>query len=485
MSKKSVIKRKRKPTIIVPVIIAVFVAYFFWQGAEKRAHDVVRPIQVPVAAESLAEHTEITKEHVKFMELPARAIPPNVILDPNELLEKYVATNYTISENSLFYADQVVEFEKIPSRISMMLDEESVGLTMRVNLEKSVANSLKDNMDVQVRFFTQRTPSGQAFEGVLEENIRILAVRDGTGTDLGGNIHEENNKVPTVVVFEATEEQASYLIRAQKLGELNILAISDKRENEENVEAANNEEVVVIDPNKEKSTTDEMKALLDELMKNEKDKEKQKQIEKLVTLVEKQKMDTTKHGERFEGNRVKLFIDAMSHMIEETFEDGYFITPKGEVVVFDEQLGELRYFESKERFMGSSYVLQKMTEEEVEEFFEYLEEGKNNQENSNQDTNNEENTNTNSVKNAKDGVSFKGQGNDETETFMLNSGNNIFDFKHNGQGNFEVDIVDESGKRTKVVDETGQYSGKKAIDVKNTGIFTFEVKASGSWEIKN
>nr|WP_285890649.1 RcpC/CpaB family pilus assembly protein [Halalkalibacter oceani] len=238
-----------------------------------------------------------------------------------------------------------------------MLDDDRYGLTMRVDLEKSVANSLRDNMDVQVRFFTRNTPSGQAFEGVLEERIRILAVRDSTGEDVTGPINPSSaeeeeqaqrtrQRVPTVVVFDADDAQASYLLRAQELGELNILAVS------ETVEES-------LDPREDEvvSNAEEVKDFVDE-----------ETLTKELEKIEEETNADTGHGEKFMGNAVKLFIDAMTHHLESQFEAGdTFVTLSGEIVVYDEELDELRYFDSRERYLGSKYALQGMSEDEIDE----------------------------------------------------------------------------------------------------------------------
>lgn len=493
MSKSSVIKRRKKPTILVPLMVAVLTMILIYFGVTKKTQETIRPIMVPFAAVELSEHTRIDKDLIKFKEIPASSIPPNVIIDPNELIDKYVATKHTIPVNGLFYKEHVVDFEQIPSRIGMMLDEDNVGLTMRVNLEKSVANSLRDDMEVQVRFYTDKTPSGHPFEGVLEERIRIIAVRDARGTDVSPTVEKtvetdeknkqkQTNKVPTVIVFEATEEQASYLLRAQKLGELNILALSEDPEYKpEEEEKKEERDMKLLSAQVEQQEEDEesqlvkekvekLKQLLDVLSSNVDDdkvlKEQKAFIEELIQEIEREEEERLKekiaHGDLFGGNEVKLFIDSLTHTIEDHFKDGYFITPKGEVVVYDEETDTLRYFETKERFMGSKYVLQEMTQQELEEYFD-------------------------SISKSKSKATYRGQGSDTTPKILLSEGLNSFDFKYEGAGSFKVTLLDSSGRRTEVIDHRGgKLEITKAVSVKKTGFHVFEIETEpeGAWEIK-
>ncbi|WP_026701658.1 Flp pilus assembly protein CpaB [Salibacterium aidingense] len=383
MSKKnSVVKRKKKPTVLIPLVIAGLVAFLFYTGSAKKAEEVVSPVEIPMAAETLSEHEKISKEDIQIKEVPSSSVPPNAVTNPEQIVNKIVNTKTSITKNSMFMNGEFVEMEEIPSNIGMRLNGSDLGLTMRVDLEKSVANSLNDGMDVQVRFFTDNTPSGKAFEGVLEERIKVIAVRDSRGDDVNRRVYtsdeeeedEENsdsNTVPTIIVFEATSEQASYLLRAQQLGELNILAVSDKSEDQEQqVTAEGKEEIDSITTAKEEGNQDTKETEEATMNENKGEGENDSQ--------DSGESDTAPAGQSFDGNRVKLFIESMSYKIDDQIkEQGSFITTDGEVVVYDEETEELRYFESEERYEGSKYMLQELTDEEMETYIDEMEEENN------------------------------------------------------------------------------------------------------------
>lgn len=352
MTKKSVIKRKKNPGILIPLILALLMAFLFYKGAERRAVAEIQPTQVPIATVRLDEHTEIKEEHISMVTIPARGVPPNIVRNPSELVGKYVGTKYTIVQNGYFYQDAISRFEEIPSRIPLMLGPHELGITMRMNLEKSVANSLRDGQYVQVRFFTTQTPTRQPFEGVLEERIKILALRDSAGTDVTGT-DADRNRVPTVVVFEATEEQVSYLLRAQSMGELNIVAIS-----EELYKKPKEDDAVNSNENSE-SKEDALVELLDTLNKYITN-EQRKMLEEITDEYVEGK------GKRFAGNEVKLFIDTMTYRIDQLFKENEILsTPSGELVYLDPETGQIRYFSDQSEYEGSVYALRKFSEEEL------------------------------------------------------------------------------------------------------------------------
>jgi Flp pilus assembly protein CpaB len=351
--KQSAVKRKKNPGILIPLILALVVAFLFYKGAERKTVTTIQPTQVPIATVRLNEHTQIKENHIAMITIPARGVPPNIVRDPKELIGKYVGTKYTIPQNGYFYRDAISNFEDIPSRIPMMLGPNELGITLRMNLERSVANSLREGQYVQVRFFTNKTPTRQPFEGVLEERIKILALRDNSGADVVGT-DADRNKVPTIVVFEATDEQVSYLLRAQNLGDLNIVAISETLYRESKEEE------------KEKTNTpkDDKEDALVELLNT---------INKYITKEQRGLLEELRDeyvdgkGSRFAGNEVKLFIDSMTYRIEQLFAQGEVLaTPAGEIVYYDHETGQIRYFSDQREYEGSVYALRKFTPEEMD-----------------------------------------------------------------------------------------------------------------------
>lgn len=361
MSKKSVVKRKKKPSALVPLVLAILVAVVFWQGTEKKIQGELRPTQIPFAATNLTEHKQITKDDIVFVTVPGKGIPPNVIVNPNEIVNKYVNSGFTIPKNSMFYQNSITELENIQTRIPMLLEDGKLGLTMKVNLEKSVANSLRPGMDIQVRFYTDRTPNGKVLEGVLEDRIKILAVRDAKGTDVkDASTEDEKQKatVPTVVVFEADKEQSSYLIRASRLGELNILAVSEKADDEKEKESKVTKAAV-----EEKNDLQELKLLKDELELVLNDV----QLESLEKVIQNMESYPTN-----KINNIKLYIDTMTYTLDDLIEysTGYFITLDKQLVVYEDE--KLRYYGTDVEYQGSIYTLQDVSEEEFEELKEQM-----------------------------------------------------------------------------------------------------------------
>jgi Flp pilus assembly protein CpaB len=356
MAKPSVIKRKKNPGFIIPLILALMVTFMFYQGAQKKVSAEVKPIQVPIAKVDLSQHTQIKADDIGMVTIPIKGLPPNVITDPKQIEGKYVATKYTIPQNGYFLKTAVSELSDIPSRISMQLGPNHLGVTLQVNLEKSVANSLIEGQYVQVRWFTNKTPSNQPFEGILFDKLKILALRNSAGVDVintDTNVPDDDkiqhkNQVPTIVVFEATDEQVSYLIRSQNLGSLNLVAINQPpSEDIDNDNSSKNiEDILALT---EKTLTSEQYAVLqNELLRNN--------------------AINDGEGHIYKKNAAQLLIDSMSYTIQKLFEENeILVTSNGEFVYYDVVTNKIKYFKDKTEYEGSVFALSQLTPDRIEE----------------------------------------------------------------------------------------------------------------------
>ncbi|MFZ5645828.1 MAG: copper amine oxidase N-terminal domain-containing protein [Bacillota bacterium] len=78
---------------------------------------------------------------------------------------------------------------------------------------------------------------------------------------------------------------------------------------------------------------------------------------------------------------------------------------------------------------------------------------------------------------------FSGSGNDFTEKFTLGEGLVKVNYKHSGEGNFIVWLLDNNGKEIQLIsNEIGSCEGKIAFSAKQ-GVHLVNVQAGGAWSI--
>ncbi len=76
---------------------------------------------------------------------------------------------------------------------------------------------------------------------------------------------------------------------------------------------------------------------------------------------------------------------------------------------------------------------------------------------------------------------YTGKG-DKTNIISLNKGPSLFEYFHEGSGDFYVDIKTSDGKMLKVLAETkGNYEGKTELEIPTTDAYVVTIKTAGNW----
>lgn len=82
-------------------------------------------------------------------------------------------------------------------------------------------------------------------------------------------------------------------------------------------------------------------------------------------------------------------------------------------------------------------------------------------------------------------VEFSGSGQSATEFFSLEAGSVDFRLLHEGEGVFIPSLVRSDGTRVEsIVNESGDFSSRVTVNIKNAGIYLIDVLANGEWEIE-
>lgn len=88
---------------------------------------------------------------------------------------------------------------------------------------------------------------------------------------------------------------------------------------------------------------------------------------------------------------------------------------------------------------------------------------------------------------APDTRKFSGNSKTATDFFHLPAGLHRFTMRHQGDGNFIVDLLNEHGASVSpmgLVNEIGPFEGSQAIPVPEDGIYLLQVEANGPWTIQ-
>ena len=152
-----------KNTITIIGVVAILVILYFMYT--KTINTATKKISVPVAAKTINPQTQITAEDIKYIEVASAAKPDGVVMNQNEILDKYTGVGCTIPEGSMFYRSVIVNKEDLPGNWLTLLEKDALG-----NLQKPYYFSV----NVTTTFGNSIQPG----------NIKVLAVTDGQGKDV-------------------------------------------------------------------------------------------------------------------------------------------------------------------------------------------------------------------------------------------------------------------------------------------------------------
>lgn len=184
ISLKKFFTNKNTVTIIgvVAILIILYVMY------TKTINKATEKIQVPVASKTINPQTQITADDITHIEVANAAKPDKVIMKDELIIGKYTGVGVTVPEGSMFYNDVIVEKEELPGNWLTLLEKDAEGnlqipYYFSVNTTTTFGNSIQpgDYVDFYVRAYNEKD---ELMFGKMIENIKILAVTDGSGQDV-------------------------------------------------------------------------------------------------------------------------------------------------------------------------------------------------------------------------------------------------------------------------------------------------------------
>jgi hypothetical protein len=79
---------------------------------------------------------------------------------------------------------------------------------------------------------------------------------------------------------------------------------------------------------------------------------------------------------------------------------------------------------------------------------------------------------------------FTGRGHEATNLFSLSPGLYVFRLRHEGESNFIVHLVADTGRPINTLaNQIGDFEGSKAVRIERSGRYLLNIDADGEWSI--
>lgn len=208
---------KNKNTVTIIGIIAV-VGLLYW-GYTSTLNNAVKPVSVPVAAETIQPRTKITSDMINTINVSNVAINENVIRSQSSIVGKYTNIASIIPKGSMFYSEMLVTEDELPDAAFIKVKAGEVPYNFPVNMETTYGNSIYPGNKIDIYMKAQDT-NGQIMIGKLIENIEVLAVKDANGRHVFENSDEA--RVPAYLIFGVSDEINILLRKASYMNSFSV-----------------------------------------------------------------------------------------------------------------------------------------------------------------------------------------------------------------------------------------------------------------------
>lgn len=203
---KRFIKNKNTVTMIA-LLLCVGLIYLGYNWRIKKATE---PINVPYALQKIEPRTQITNEMVGTRKVAGKIVTKDVILNKNDIVDKYVSDKAEIPAGSMFYESAVVEWEELKVGLTEDLPDGYTIVSLPVSTVTTYGNSIFPGNYIDLYYSGKN--NGRSIIGKFIESIKVLSVVDSSGN----NIFEKTTDVaqPSYLVFAVPEDMYLLLQKA-------------------------------------------------------------------------------------------------------------------------------------------------------------------------------------------------------------------------------------------------------------------------------
>lgn len=210
---------KNKNTVtILGVFLGILVLYF---GYQFRVNQAVKPQKVPYALTTIQPREKITEDMIGYASIPPSMIIGKTILSADFIIGKYANYNTLIPEGSLFYENAVISEMELPNASLINVPEGHVPFSMPVDINSTYGNSILPGDYINI-YFKALDDQGKVMIGKFVDNVKVLAVKDGSGKPVFENTEED--RTPSSLLFAVPEELHLLLRKAYYLRNTQVAA---------------------------------------------------------------------------------------------------------------------------------------------------------------------------------------------------------------------------------------------------------------------
>lgn len=212
----------KKIVIIICSALLLFVSICF--GVRLYIDYKYENTSVYVASHNISQRSKICEEDLLKIELPKSIINDDVLIDADDIIDKYVKLSYSIPKGSLIYKGSLES--DIKDLAHTLLKEGEVNYDLYTNDIKINTANLSKNMFIDM--YLTISKNDKPISDILIENARITGLYDTNNKAINDFDNESRINIVTIAV---NKDYVNIINKALVLGDINCVVNSNTYNN--------------------------------------------------------------------------------------------------------------------------------------------------------------------------------------------------------------------------------------------------------------
>ena len=206
---------------IMAFLLALVLAvtnYLIYPAFLNRRFDL---LEVAVVNNQIKPNTKITKEDIDYITFPIKALPTNIYINQDEIIDKFTTEQMTLVKGSFFYKEMLVDTLTTSKNFNLKLKESEFAFSLSITSESGLMGKLEQGEYIDLFFqASEKSNEDKIIIGKLMEHIRII-----------DTIRDESKQFEQLILA-VKEDDIDYLLAAKSIG--TIIPYVNWRINENN-----------------------------------------------------------------------------------------------------------------------------------------------------------------------------------------------------------------------------------------------------------
>ena len=213
--------QSKNTVTLIALMACVGIIYFSYN---QRIKAKTTPMNVPYATRELGPRTYITSDMVSVRKVPGGAVTKDVMTNTNDIIGKYVINTAVVPQGGLFYKSMIITWDEFPESLFADIPDGYTVYNLKVDAESTYGNSIFPGNYIDIYFRANVNENGnKVWIGKFIENIKVLAVVDGTGKSVFET--NKNPGAPASLMFAVPDEIYLLFTKVEKTGRATLFPV--------------------------------------------------------------------------------------------------------------------------------------------------------------------------------------------------------------------------------------------------------------------